>query len=228
MTAAVPQTARVALHSAASVEHYTPPEYVEAARETLGRIMLDPATSKRAQEIVKAETYFTQAENGFSRSWYGTTFLNPPGGRCDESGRPVIIKSGSTKGCTETGACGLPPGHTHPGTTSSAKAWWYKLAREVATCNVPSAIFVGFSLEILQTTQASVELAADGEPLPACIGYPLAIPRKRVDYWVERPDGKLGPEGQPTHSSFFVCVTEDGHVIDRFVKAFSKFGGVRR
>lgn len=223
-----PQSARASLHSAASVEHFTPPEYVEAARETLGRITLDPATCKRAQEIVKAETYFTQKENGFSRSWYGTVLLNPPGGRCDETGRIVIPKSGATKGCADTGACGLPLGHVHSGVTSSAKAWWYRLMREVASLNVSAAVFVGFSLEILQTTQASSEYGPDGEVLPSCLAYPIAIPRKRVDYYVERPDGTLGPEGQPTHSSFFVCVSEDGPTIDRFIKAFSKFGGVKR
>lgn len=224
-----PQVARVALHSSASVDHYTPPEYVEAARETLGgHIMLDPATCKRAQEIVKAETYFTQKENGFSRPWYGSVFLNPPGGRCDETGRPVTVKSGKTPGCAETGACGLPLGHVHVGVTSSAKSWWMKLMREVHALNVSSAVFVGFSLEILQTTQASTEYGVGGEPLPSCLAYSIAIPKKRVDYYVERPDGTLGPEGQPTHSSFFVCVSEDGPTIDRFIKAFSKLGGVKR
>lgn len=227
MTAAEPQSARESLHSSASVDHYTPPEYVEAARETLGRITLDPATSKRAQTIVKADTFFTVLENGFQRRWYDKVFLNPPGGRCDKDGRAVTVKSGNTPGCAETGACGLPPGHGHQGVTSSAKAWWYKLMREVASLNVSSAIFVGFSLEILQTTQG-VELGPDGEPLPPCLAYPIALPRKRVDYYVEKSDRTLGPEGQPTHSSFFVCVSEDAATIDRFHKAFSKFGMVKR
>jgi hypothetical protein len=226
VTTAPPRTARESLHSAASVEHYTPPEYVEAARETLGGITLDPASSKRAQSVVKADTYFTAKENGFLRPWYGRVFLNPPGGRCDKDGHLVIIKSGATEGCRVTGACGLPPGHGHVGVTSSAKVWWQKLMREVASLNVTSAIFVGFSLEILQTTQ-ELALGADGEPLLSCLAYPIAIPRSRVDYYVERPDGTLGPEGQPTHASFFVCVSEDPATIDRFWKAFSKFGSAR-
>jgi len=227
MTVASPQGSRESLHSSASVEHYTPPEYVEAARVTLGRISLDPATSHRAQTIVKANSCFTVQENGFARHWYGSIFLNPPGGLCDQNGLAVTRKSAAGPGCTESGACGLPPGHGHVGVTSSAKAWWYKLMREVASLNVKSAIFVGFSLEILQTTQM-VELGPDGEPLPPCLAYPIALPRKRVDYYVEKPDGSLGPEGQPTHSSFFVCVTEDPETIDRFCKAFSKFGWVKR
>ena len=59
-------------------ERYTPKEYIEAARQALGGIDLDPATSEEAQKVVQAERYFTAADDGLSRDWDGKVFLNPP------------------------------------------------------------------------------------------------------------------------------------------------------
>jgi phage N-6-adenine-methyltransferase len=59
-------------------ERYTPKSYIEAARKVLGEIDLDPATSKQAQKIVKAATYYTEETNGLDKEWHGRVFLNPP------------------------------------------------------------------------------------------------------------------------------------------------------
>ena len=61
-----------------STEYYTPPYYVELAREVMGSIDLDPASCKQAQEIVNAINYFDEEANGLLRPWYGNIFLNPP------------------------------------------------------------------------------------------------------------------------------------------------------
>jgi phage N-6-adenine-methyltransferase len=60
------------------VEWYTPKEYIEACRDVMGDIDLDPATSKTAQKVVKAKLYYTVADDGLSRTWKGNVFLNPP------------------------------------------------------------------------------------------------------------------------------------------------------
>jgi len=57
---------------------YTPPEYIESVRIVLGTIHLDPATSLLAQETVKADIFYTEADNGLMPSWEGPIFLNPP------------------------------------------------------------------------------------------------------------------------------------------------------
>jgi phage N-6-adenine-methyltransferase len=57
---------------------YTPSEYVEAVRKVLGRIDLDPASDKQAQETVKAKKYFTEEDDGLKQEWHGNVFLNPP------------------------------------------------------------------------------------------------------------------------------------------------------
>ena len=59
-------------------EWFTPAEYVEKARETLGRIDLDPASHVLAQKTVRATAFYTAAENGLTQPWSGRVWLNPP------------------------------------------------------------------------------------------------------------------------------------------------------
>jgi len=59
-------------------ESYTPEIYIESARSVMGSIDLDPASSDKAQEIVKAKKYFTKLDNGLIQKWEGNIFLNPP------------------------------------------------------------------------------------------------------------------------------------------------------
>src|SRR5690606_11656845 len=59
-------------------EWYTPATYIDAARDVLGKIDLDPASSERAQAVVKAERYFTADDDGLDSNWFGNVWLNPP------------------------------------------------------------------------------------------------------------------------------------------------------
>lgn len=63
-------------------EWYTRPKYIEAAREVMGSIELDPASCAAANAIVKAERYFTKEQNGILQEWRARSlWLNPPYGR---------------------------------------------------------------------------------------------------------------------------------------------------
>lgn len=59
-------------------EWWTPAEYIETARSVLGAIDLDPATTPKANEVVKAAEIFTKRDNGLVHPWTGRVWLNPP------------------------------------------------------------------------------------------------------------------------------------------------------
>lgn len=69
------------LHSSESSEWYTPAKYVDAAREVMGAIDLDPASCAYANKTVKASSIYTIKEDGLAQTWRGRVFLNPPYGK---------------------------------------------------------------------------------------------------------------------------------------------------
>lgn len=208
-------------HSSVSNEQYTPAYIVEAARKVLGGFDLDPASSPEANRLVQATRIYTEEDNGLLLPWEGRLLINPPGGICDKDGRRVIraSKALGTRSCVETGECGLSPGHKHEGVTGSARAWWAKLAQEWEIRRMESAIFVGFSIELLQTAQSGEGCSF----LPQ--DFPLCVPSERIpfDTWV---DGGRVPGNQPTHANVIVCVTDAADVADRFEEVFKNVGAV--
>lgn len=219
--------ATAARHSSEHAEHYTPPAVIEAAREVLGGIDLDPASSERANRVVRAATIYTAETNGFTRSWAGPfestrVFLNPPGGKQDARGERV-----------EKGDVGR-------GAVSAQKAWWFKLVREWVEGRVESAVFVGFSVEILQSTQVDVpmreERGPSGErftnPIPIPLDFPMCFPSRRLAYWVEK-GGELVEGKSPPHASVLVYLpprsaAKFGLGIANFERVFGKLGRVVR
>ena len=58
---------------------YTPTPYLDSVRGTLGGINLDPFSSAHANELVKADRFYTEADNAFVQSWEAVSvFMNPP------------------------------------------------------------------------------------------------------------------------------------------------------
>lgn len=167
----------LAQHSKASVEWYTPEEYVVAARKVLGRIDLDPASCVVANQCVGAAKIYTAEDDGLVQPWSGRVFLNPPGG---------IVRE-----------------------------FWNRLVEHYAARTVPSALWVGFSLEQLQSLQRNVT----ANPLE----FPTCFPRKRVRF--SRPGHVVK---QPTHGNFFTLLPESRQQVDRFAEAFGEFGHVTR
>ena len=67
-------------NSGTNNDWYTPPHLVECVRTALGGVIdLDPASSDKANTIVKAGRYYTEADDGLSQSWEAdSVYINPP------------------------------------------------------------------------------------------------------------------------------------------------------
>ncbi len=166
-----------AQHSSAKQEHYTPSAIVEAARKVMGGIDLDPASCEKANEVVKAAAYCTRENNGLLHPWWGKVFLNPPGGR------------------------EFPPDADHERSWGrpNSQLWWPKLVDEWCSGRVEQAIFVGFSIEILQSSQSGKG------PIP--LDFPFCIPRARTCFL----DEQLVPQKDPTHANVIVYLPPAKH-----------------
>lgn len=59
-------------------EWYTPPDFIERARRTMGGIDLDPASCDEAQRVVKAKRFYSLTDDGLTKKWSGRVWMNPP------------------------------------------------------------------------------------------------------------------------------------------------------
>jgi ParB family chromosome partitioning protein len=204
---------QVARHSSASIQHFTPTDIVERARGVMGGIDLDPASCALANgQLVKALQYYDERTNGFMIPWFGKVFLNPPGGRCDEHGNPVVK---AWKGYA------YPDGRPCAKAIPSTGAWWKKLIDEYYAGRIEQAVFIGFSIEVLQTTQSS--------SFPA-MAFPICIPSKRIAFLT--PDGdRCKTSGGPTHGNVIVYLPprdeDEDEAFFRFDKAFASLGACK-
>ena len=218
MSRAKKPTNTAARHSSKTDDWQTPPNIVEATRKTLGEIDLDPASNSIANKTVKAARFFgpgSSVDNGIREDWAGKVFLNPPGGKCDRWGIRVT-KLENRKGYFYDNGdpCEGP-------SCSAANLWWGRLSRAWDMGVVEAAVFLAFSVELLQTTQVD---NGDGEMVP--LDFPICFPSTRVAF--------LDPSGKPfrgnTHASAIVLLPTVGEggleMIDRFVRQFSPIGRV--
>lgn len=179
-----------ARHSCDSPEWYTPSAFVEAARDVMGAIDLDPASHEEANRTVQAARYFTAEDDGLTQPWNGRVFLNPPGGLVSE--------------------------------------FWNKLQADWRSCEVEQFVWIGYSLEQLQTLQVSS---------PGCtpLDFTMCVPSKRIAF-VENDAKKaaritklvaLGKKpntkSSPSHSNYICYSGPEKHA---FADVFGQFGQV--
>jgi ParB family chromosome partitioning protein len=94
-------------------EWYTPQIYADAARQVMGGIDIDPCSCEDANRVIKATTFYSEADDGFSKEWRGRLYTNPPYGEgtIDKFADKLLGEVGSQRvtqavvlvnNCTET------------------------------------------------------------------------------------------------------------------------------
>lgn len=189
-------------------------------------IELDPASCPIANTVVRAERIYTLSDNGYSLPWSArSVWCNPPGGFMDGYGRLVIHASKKHKrpACVETGSCGLPAPHTHTNVRPAAGAYWDRMVRLYVEGHVGEAIFIGFTIQLLQTTQQSV-----GNKISA-LDFPRCYPRQRIAYDRPSTGGARERAASPPHASVIIYLplrSRYAERVDAFCRAYNHIGKV--
>jgi hypothetical protein len=173
-------------HSQRTDEWGTPESLVVLSRLVLGQIDLDPASDAHFNRVVGASCFFTKEDDALSRPWSCST---PP-----DEGVAVFLNP--------------PGGKTR--NKSNVVLFWQKLLDEVEARNVSHAIFMGFSVECLQTTQQCTKSVAE---------FPICIPNKRVKFC-----SKNGTYDAPSHSNVIAYVPGTVDKTYTFMSAFKSVG----
>jgi hypothetical protein len=195
-------------HSSESAEWYTPSFLVESSRVVMGGIDMDPASSDKANRVVRASFYYTRLDNALERSWgapgtVATTswsiLINAPGncGWRDDPESPTkrrTIACGNVKACS----CRLVP------------KFWEKLLSEYYAGRVAQATWIGFSLDQLTRLQDCTVGPLD---------FPTCIPKKRIPY--TKATGEKAT--CPPHGSY---ITYLGPNREAFRDEFQQYGKV--
>lgn len=109
-----------------------------------------------------------------------------------------------------------PPGGKK-GNRSLSGLFWEKLMQERAAGQVGHAIFLGFSVELLQSSQRC--------ELGSICDFPFCVPRRRIQF--ESPEGVLNNQ-RPSHSNVIVYVPGYIDETELFLRTFGELGATVR
>jgi DNA N-6-adenine-methyltransferase (Dam) len=109
----------------ADAEWFTSAEYIEAAREVLGEIDVDPASHVIAQTTVRAKRYFTVRDDRLAQPWTGRVWLNPPFTK-EFVERFINKLVDQVRGGHVVAAVAVTPNFTDT-------AWWHRAARAASS-----------------------------------------------------------------------------------------------
>lgn len=183
-------------------EYYTDPKIIEAARQVMGSIELDPASSEKANESVKAQKYFGQMWDGsfidgITRDWRAeTVWMNHPFGIKQEA-------------CTFTCAKALDnPKHRHHSIDWHGNmAWINKYIREYERGHFKQSMNITYA-------------ATSEEWFQPLMNFPQCYLSPRTNYYT--PNGEL-KKGVTKGS----VVTYLGSDVEAFHFYFRQFGKIK-
>ncbi len=174
------------IHPDRTDEWYTPVPILELARRVLGVIEFDPASDDFGNKRVKAKVFHTREQDGLRQAWPNqmAMWINPPAGLRDGKSLSIMF--------------------------------WKRLMfeREYDFKNFVGAIFMGFSVELLQSSQ--------GKDCLSMMDFPFCVPSKRIQF--DSADGR--PNTQPGHSNVIVYVPGSCNETNAFLHVFSELGVV--
>jgi hypothetical protein len=162
---------------------FTPPEIINRVSQVFNHcINLDPCGSTESNRIVQASKVI--AENSIDTDWgiHRNVFCNPPSGKY----------SGATK---------FYKGLSNP------QAFFKKLNYGVDNWQIEQYIYLGYSIEQLQTLQTKTTIPRD------CL---ICIPAKRIRF-VDQSSNR----NSPTHGN---CIIYRGQNQSKFVYEFQDLG----
>lgn len=186
-------------HSMDSPEWYTPSRFVDAAREVMGGIDLDPASHEEANAIIKATRFYAAEDNGLILPWSGRVFCNPPGGKDD--GGDGLVPQFWSKWANEPFDQGIWIGYSLEQLQSLQRVPITPL--DYPTCYPSQRI--AFVENELKREARLAKVRAENE-------------KRRA-----RGEQLKSEKNGPSHANF---ISYRGGNIDRFVEVFSIFGHV--
>lgn len=117
-----------------NTELYSPVELVEAAHRVMGGIDLDPASSIKANQVVKASRIYTKRADGLTKKWAGRVWMNHPWGAKENACKPNCEK----KRCKQRG---WHLAEDFPGNA----AWINKLVNSYQSGDVTEALCITYA-----------------------------------------------------------------------------------
>ncbi len=180
-------------------EYYTPGQFTDAAREVMGGIDLDPASSYIANQRIKAKKIFTKEDSGLMNIWNGRVWMNHPFSKGEK-------KCHKNRGRCKKQTCKDRGYHIDidlPGNTQ----WIKRIIAEYEKGHVTEAIMICYA----STSETWFK------PL---LSYIQCFIAGRVDYY--DPEGNQ-IKGCPKGS----VITYLGKNTEKFKKEFLQFGDVK-
>lgn len=189
--------------SSGEFEYYTPKVFTDLARELMGSIDLDPASSCIANESVQARKFHTIDTNGLEGQWHGRVWMNHPFHRGEKACSKKCVKINCKKPTKKNPS---RRGHCITKDIPSNSDWINKLIHEYESGRVTEAVIICFA-STSETWYA---------PL---LKHPQCFPKGRVHYY--KPDGTLNK--QATKGS---VITYLGKNVRRFAETFRAIGEI--
>lgn len=160
-----------------------PPPLVAAARSLLGGIDVDPASCDTAQSVVRANHYYTRADDGLAHPWHSRVWLNPPYSY-------PLVEHFTRKLITEAEA-----GHVTAAVTivsnATDTAWFEELALRYPMLLTRGRVRFWRSDRAAEAPRSGQALFAVGVALAAFVAAFADLTYAPNDRWTSR----VGPEG---------------------------------